>query len=144
MAIFFLLIGLEIEREIYIGELANLKNAALPLFAAVGGMVTPALIYLAFNFGQPAQNGFGIPMATDIAFAFGALSLLGNKVPAPIKVFLTAFAIADDLGAMTVIAFFYTEGFSLFYLVLSISVFGFLLILNWRGVNSIPAYLLAG
>ncbi len=144
MAIFFLLIGLEIEREIYIGELSNLKNAALPLFAAVGGMVTPALIYLAFNFGQPTQNGFGIPMATDIAFALGALSLLGNKVPASIKIFLTAFAIADDLGAMTVIAFFYTEGFSLFYLILSIAVFGFLLILNWRGVNSIPAYLLAG
>jgi Na+:H+ antiporter, NhaA family len=144
MAIFFLMIGLEIEREIYIGELSNLKNAALPLFAAVGGMLTPALIYLAFNFGQPTQNGFGIPMATDIAFALGALSLLGNKVPASIKIFLTAFAIADDLGAMTVIAFFYTEGFSLFYLVLSIAVFGFLLILNWRGVNSIPAYLLAG
>jgi len=144
MAIFFLLIGLEIEREIYIGELSDLKNASLPLFAAVGGMVTPALIFLAFNYGQPTQNGFGIPMATDIAFALGALALLGDKVPVSIKIFLTAFAIVDDLGAMTVIAFFYTEGFSISYLLLSLAVFLFLLFLNWRGVKSIPAYLLSG
>jgi NhaA family Na+:H+ antiporter len=144
MAIFFLLIGLEIEREIYIGELSDLKNASLPLFAAVGGMVTPALIFLAFNYGQPTQNGFGIPMATDIAFALGALALLGDKVPVSIKIFLTAFAIVDDLGAMTVIAFFYTEGFSISYLLLSLAVFLFLLFLNWRGVKSIPAYLMSG
>lgn len=144
MAIFFLLIGLEIEREIYIGELSDLKNASLPLFAAVGGMVTPALIFLALNYGQPTQNGFGIPMATDIAFALGALALLGSRVPASIKIFLTAFAIVDDLGAMAVIAFFYADGFSLAYLLMAVGVYVFLLILNKLGVNSIPAYLLLG
>ena len=144
MAIFFLLIGLEIEREIYIGELSDLKNASLPLFAAAGGMVTPALIFLTLNYGQPTQNGFGIPMATDIAFALGALALLGSRVPASIKIFLTAFAIVDDLGAMAVIAFFYADGFSLSYLLLALGVYIFLLILNKLGVNSIPAYLLLG
>ncbi len=144
MAIFFLLIGLEIEREIYIGELSDLKNASLPLFAAVGGMIVPALIFLSLNYGQPTQNGFGIPMATDIAFALGALALLGNRVPASIKIFLTAFAIVDDLGAMAVIAFFYADGFSLAYLLMAVGVYVFLLILNKLGVNSIPAYLLLG
>ncbi len=144
MAIFFLLIGLEIEREIYIGELSEWKNASLPLFAAVGGMIVPALIFLSLNYGQPTQNGFGIPMATDIAFALGALALLGNRVPASIKIFLTAFAIVDDLGAMAVIAFFYAENFSLAYLLMAIGVYVFLLILNRLGVNSIPAYLLLG
>ena len=144
MAIFFLLIGLEIEREIYIGELSELKNASLPLFAAVGGMIVPALIFLSLNYGQPTQNGFGIPMATDIAFALGALALLGNRVPASIKIFLTAFAIVDDLGAMAVIAFFYAEDFSLAYLLMAVGVYVFLLILNRLGVNSIPAYLLFG
>ncbi len=144
MAIFFLLIGLEIEREIYIGELSDLKNASLPFFAAVGGMIIPALIFLSLNYGQPTQNGFGIPMATDIAFALGALALLGNRVPASIKIFLTAFAIVDDLGAMAVIAFFYADGFSLAYLLMAVGVYVFLLILNKLGVNSIPAYLLLG
>jgi NhaA family Na+:H+ antiporter len=144
MAIFFLLIGLEIEREIYIGELSEWKNASLPLFAAVGGMIVPALIFLSLNYGQPTQNGFGIPMATDIAFALGALALLGNRVPASVKIFLTAFAIVDDLGAMAVIAFFYAEDFSLAYLLMAIGVYVFLLILNRLGVNSIPAYLLPG
>lgn len=144
MAIFFLLIGLEIEREIYIGELSEWKNASLPLFAAVGGMIVPALIFLSLNYGQPTQNGFGIPMATDIAFALGALALLGNRVPASIKIFLTAFAIVDDLGAMAVIAFFYADGFSLAYLLMAVGVYVFLLILNKLGVNSIPAYLLLG
>ncbi len=144
MAVFFLLIGLEIEREIYCGELANLKNASLPIFAALGGMLTPALIYLVLNRGTATQNGFGIPMATDIAFALGALALLGNRVPASIKIFLAAFAIIDDLGAMLVIALFYAEGFSLTYLLLALAVFAFLLLLNRRGVNSIPVYLLLG
>jgi NhaA family Na+:H+ antiporter len=144
MAVFFLLIGLEIEREIYCGELSDLKNASLPIFAALGGMLMPALFYLVLNQGKPTQNGFGIPMATDIAFALGALALLGNKVPASIKIFLTAFAIIDDLGAMLVIAFFYAEGFSLTYLLLALAVFAFLLLLNRRGVNSIPVYLLLG
>lgn len=144
MTIFFLMIGLEIEREIYIGELSGWKNASLPLFAAIGGMVTPALIFLALNYGQPTQNGFGIPMATDIAFALGALSLLGSRVPVSIKIFLTAFAIVDDLGAMAVIALFYAKGFSLTYLLMALGVFILLLILNRIGVNSIPAYLLPG
>jgi NhaA family Na+:H+ antiporter len=144
MAIFFLMIGLEIEREIYIGELSDLKNASLPIFAALGGMLVPALFYIGLNQGKPTQNGFGIPMATDIAFALGALTLLGDKVPTSIKVFLAAFAIIDDLGAMVVIALFYAEGFSLVYLLLALAVFGFLLLLNRRGVNSIPVYLLFG
>jgi NhaA family Na+:H+ antiporter len=144
MAVFFLLIGLEIEREIYCGELSDFKNASLPIFAALGGMLTPALFYLVFNHGAPTQNGFGIPMATDIAFALGALALLGNRVPASIKVFLTAFAIIDDLGAMLVIALFYAKGFSLIYLLLALAVFAFLLLLNRRGVDSIPVYLLLG
>ncbi len=144
MAVFFLLIGLEIEREIYVGELSDLKNASLPIFAAMGGMLVPALIYLALNLGKSTQNGFGIPMATDIAFALGALTLLGDKVPTSIKVFLAAFAIIDDLGAMLVIAFFYADGFSLSYLLLAFAVFAFLLLLNRRGVNSLPTYLLLG
>ena len=144
MAVFFLLIGLEIEREIYCGELSDLKNASLPIFAALGGMLTPALIYLALNRGTATQNGFGIPMATDFAFALGALALLGNRVPASIKIFLTAFAIIDDLGAMLVIAFFYAEGFSLTYLLLALAVFAFLLVLNRIGVNSLLVYLLLG
>jgi NhaA family Na+:H+ antiporter len=144
MAIFFLLIGLEIEREIYIGELSDLKNALLPIFAALGGMLVPALIHLSLNMGRPTQNGFGIPTATDIAFALGALSLLGSRVPAALKVFLTAFAIIDDLGAMMVIAFFYSDGFSWTYLLLALAVFGFLLLLNWWGVDRIAAYLIPG
>jgi NhaA family Na+:H+ antiporter len=144
MAVFFLLIGLEIEREIYCGELSDLKNASLPIFAALGGMLTPALIYLVLNLGKPTQNGFGIPMATDIAFALGALALLGNRVPTSIKIFLTAFAIIDDLGAMLVIALFYAEGFSLIFLLMALMVFAFLVLLNKRGVNSIPVYLLLG
>jgi Na+:H+ antiporter, NhaA family len=144
MAVFFLMIGLEIEREIYCGELADLKNAALPIFAALGGMLIPAGIYLGVNLGKPTQNGFGIPMATDIAFALGALALIGSRIPSSIKIFLTAFAIIDDLGAMVVIALFYAEGFSLTYLLLALAIFILLLFLNRRGVNSIPIYLLVG
>lgn len=107
MAIFFLLIGLELEREIYIGELSNFKKASLPIFGAIGGMLVPALIYMLFNFGTNTQAGGGIPMATDIAFAVGVLSLLGNKVPTALKVFLVALAVIDDLGAILVIALFY-------------------------------------
>lgn len=107
MAIFFLLIGLELEREIYIGELSNFKKASLPIVGAIGGMLVPALIYMIFNFGTDTQAGGGIPMATDIAFAVGVLSLLGNKVPTALKVFLVALAVIDDLGAILVIALFY-------------------------------------
>src|SRR5688572_23120592 len=110
MAVFFLLIGLEIERELYIGELSDLKNATLPIFAAVGGMVTPAILYYLCNLGTETQAGVGIPMATDIAFALGVLSLLGSRVPVSLKVFLTALAILDDLGAILIIALFYSSG----------------------------------
>lgn len=144
MAVFFLLIGLEIERELYVGELSRPQNAILPVFAAVGGMLAPALIYLALNLGKPTRQGFGIPMATDIAFSLGVLSLLGRRVPSSVKVFLAAFAIMDDLGAMLVIALFYAQGISLLYLGLAMLVFALLVFMNRRGVNSISAYLLPG
>jgi NhaA family Na+:H+ antiporter len=144
MAIFFLLIGLEIERELYIGELSSPKNASLPIFAAVGGMLTPALLYLFFNYGTATQRGFGIPMATDIAFALGALSLLGKKIPAALKVFLTALAIIDDLGAIIVIAIFYVSDFSLFYLLIALGIFGGLLVLNRLRVYRLAFYLIPG
>src|SRR5206468_3112647 len=104
MTIFFLLIGLELEREIYIGELSDFKNAGLPIFAAIGGMLVPATLFLLLNYGTATQDGAGIPMATDIAFALGILSLLGSRVPPTLKVFLTALAVIDDLGAILVIA----------------------------------------
>lgn len=111
MALFFFLVGLEIKRELMIGELSTFRRALLPILAAVGGMVAPALIYVAFNASGPAHKGWGIPMATDIAFSLGVLALLGSRVPIGIKVFLTALAIADDLGAVMVIAIFYTPDF---------------------------------
>ena len=144
MAIFFLLIGLEIEREIYVGELSNLKNASLPIVAAIGGMVVPALFHFLFNRGTETQNGFGVPMATDIAFALGVLALLGNRAPVSLKVFLTALAIIDDLGAIAVIAIFYVGDFSFMYLLLALAVYGGLLILNRLGVRALPFYLIPG
>jgi Na+:H+ antiporter, NhaA family len=144
MAVFFLLIGLEIEREIYIGELSDLKNASLPIFAAVGGMAMPALLYFLINRGTLTQNGFGIPMATDIAFALAVLGLLGNRVPPALKVFLTALAIIDDLGAILMIALFYVGDFSFLYLILSLTIFFGLIVLNRLGVNSLAAYLIPG
>jgi Na+:H+ antiporter, NhaA family len=144
MVVFFLLIGLEIEREIYIGELSDPKNASLPIFAAIGGMAIPALIYLWINWGTDTQEGFGIPMATDIAFALGVLALLGNKVPPALKVFLTALAIIDDLGAILMIALFYVIDFSFLYLMLALAVFAGLLVLNRMGVNSLAFYLIPG
>lgn len=144
MTIFFLLIGLEIERELYIGELSNPKNASLPIIAAIGGMVTPALFHFLINRGTATIGGAGIPMATDIAFALGVLALLGNRVPVSLKVFLAALAIIDDLGAILVIALFYQRDFSLVYFTLSIGFYVGLLVLNRFGVNRLSAYLIPG
>jgi len=144
MAIFFLLIGLEIERELYSGELSHPKNASLPILAAIGGMVVPALFHFLFNNGTITQGGAGIPMATDIAFALGVLALLGDRVPLSLKVFLAALAIMDDLGAILVIALFYQRDFSLFYFTLAISVYILLLGFNRLGVNRLSAYLIPG
>ncbi len=109
MALFFFVVGLEIKREILIGELSSLRKASLPVVAAIGGMVVPALVYVAFNAGEETLRGWGIPMATDIAFALGILALLARGVPIGLKVFLTAVAIIDDIGAVLVIALFYTS-----------------------------------
>ena len=144
MAIFFLLIGLELEREVYIGELSKLKDAILPIFGALGGMLLPALLYLVFNASTPTRSGFGIPMATDIAFAVGILSLLGNRVPLSIKIFLTALAVIDDLGAIIMIAVFYTKTIYFTNLLLSLSIFVLLLIMNRLKVKSIILYLIGG
>jgi Na+:H+ antiporter, NhaA family len=144
MTIFFLLIGLELEREIYGGELSNIKNATLPIFGALGGMIIPASIFLVLNFGTATQNGAGIPMATDIAFAIGILSLLGNRVPTSLKIFLTALAVIDDLGAILVIAIFYTETISFLYLGMAFGIMGILFILNRKNVHSLIPYLIGG
>jgi NhaA family Na+:H+ antiporter len=144
MTIFFLLIGLELEREIYEGELSNIKDALLPIFAALGGMAVPAGLYLLLNYGTVAQAGAGIPMATDIAFALGILSLLGNRVPLSLKIFLTALAVIDDLGAIMVIAIFYTKTIlwsNLFYALGTMLV---LFILNRMKIKSLIPYLIGG
>ena len=144
MVIFFLLIGLELEREIYVGELSTVKKASLPLFGALGGMLLPAGIFLIFNFGTPSAAGAGIPMATDIAFAIGILSLLGNRVPVALKIFLTALAVIDDLGAILVIAFFYTNELSLIDLGISLGIFALLLVLNRLKIRNLILYLIGG
>jgi NhaA family Na+:H+ antiporter len=133
MAIFFLLIGLELKRELYNGELSNFRNVLLPIFAAVGGIALPALIHFALNSGTPTQTGIGIPMATDIAFALGVLALLGNRVPASLKVFLTALAVMDDLGEIIVIAVFYTAKLSILYLFGALGAWLLLICLNRFG-----------
>ncbi|MES2679722.1 MAG: Na+/H+ antiporter NhaA [Bacteroidota bacterium] len=144
MTIFFLLVGLEIEREVYIGELSNIRKSLLPIIAAIGGMLVPALIHFSMNSGTSTQSGFGIPMATDIAFSLAILSLLGKRVPASLKVFLTALAIIDDLGAIVVIALFYSKGFSSLYFGIAIGLFGLMLVLNRLKVYRIWLYLLIG
>lgn len=144
MAIFFLLIGLELEREIYAGELSDIKSATLPIFAALGGMLVPAGIYLLLNYGTPTQSGAGIPMATDIAFALAALSLLGSRVPASLKVFLTALAVIDDLGAILIIAIFYSKGLSFLNLGIALGIFLALGLLNRLKVRNIMPYLVGG
>ena len=143
MAVFFLLIGLELERELYNGELSNFKNALLPIFAALGGIAFPALIHFSFNAGTPTQAGIGIPMATDIAFAIGVLAILGSRIPASLKIFLTALAVIDDLCAIVVIAVFYTAKLSVFYLVGALAVWALLISLNhFFKVMSLAPYLL--
>ena len=144
MTIFFLLIGLELEREIYQGELSNIKDALLPIFGAIGGMIIPAAIFLLFNFGTETQSGAGIPMATDIAFALGILSLLGNRVPTSLKIFLTALAVIDDLGAIMIIAIFYTKALFWSNLIIALGFFSFLLVLNRLKVRNLIPYLIGG
>lgn len=144
MAIFFLLIGLEIERELYIGELSDPKNASLPIAAAIGGMAIPALLHFLFNHGTATVDGAGIPMATDIAFALGILALLGSRIPISLKIFLTALAIIDDLGAIVVIALFYVSDFSLHYFASALGIFSLLLILNRLNVKWLSVYLALG
>jgi NhaA family Na+:H+ antiporter len=145
MAIFFFLVGLEIKRELMVGELSTAKQAALPVIAAIGGMVVPAVIYSVINWTDDiALHGWAIPAATDIAFAVGVLALLGTRVPTALKVFLLALAIIDDLGAIIIIAFFYTSSLSLVALGLAAIGVALLAILNFRGVTHIASYVLVG
>lgn len=144
MVIFFFVVGLEIKREVVDGELAGLRRASLPVVIALGGMIAPALIYVAFNRGGPNAAGWGVPMATDIAFALGALAILGDRVPAALRVILMAFAVADDLGAIAVIAVFYTESLSLGALGVAIGLVLLVLVMRRLGVLDIGPYLVVG
>jgi NhaA family Na+:H+ antiporter len=145
MAVFFLLVGLELERELYNGELSDFRNALLPIAAAAGGICIPALLHFTLNGGAPTQGGMGIPMATDIAFALGVLALLGSRVPASLKIFLTALAVIDDLGAIVVIALFYTARLEPGYLFGALAVWGALVCLNrFARVMALLPYLLGG
>lgn len=144
MAVFFLLIGLEIKRELVTGELNSARKAALPAAAAIGGMVAPAILFLMLAGGPEFRRGWGIPMATDIAFALGCLRALGARVPASLLVLLTALAIIDDLGAILVIALFYTANLSVASLVASAVLVGALVLMNRRGVHALGPYLLVG
>ena len=144
MAVFFLLVGLEIKRELVEGELSSFKNASLPIFAAVGGMLVPAVIYSIFNTGTEYSNGWGIPMATDIAFSLAIISMLGKKIPNSIKIFLAALAIVDDLGAILVIAIFYTDQIHWTYLLLSFGVTALLFILKFLKVTKTIFYIIPG
>ena len=144
MTVFFLLVGLEIEREFYAGELKSIRKALLPIIAAAGGMLVPALIHFYFNQGTATQSGFAIPMATDIAFALGVLSLAGNRVPLSIKIFLTALAIIDDLGAILMIAIFYTHHLKMNFLIAALLIFIALLLFNKFKINRLIFYILPG
>ncbi|BCZ46744.1 Na(+)/H(+) antiporter NhaA [Clostridium gelidum] len=144
MAIFFLVVGMEIKREVVFGELKSLKNTILPISAAIGGMIVPAIIYALFNYKEPTISGWGIPMATDIAFALGILSLVGRKAPKGIIVFLTALAIVDDLGAIIVIAIFYTSQISWIALIIGLIVFIALILVSKFKVKFIPIYIALG
>jgi len=140
MALFFFVVGLELKREIMVGELSDLRQAALPIIAAIGGMVVPALIYLAFNHGTEAAHGWGVPMATDIAFAVGVLVLLASRVPKSLITFLVALAIADDLGAVLVIALFYSQDLALNWLLVSVALVVILMSLNFSGIRKAMPY----
>jgi NhaA family Na+:H+ antiporter len=144
MVVFFFLVGLEIKREMMVGELSSVRAATLPIAAAAGGMVFPAIIYVAFNAGGPGSAGWGIPMATDIAFALGVLALMGPRVPLGLKVFLAALAIADDLGAVLVIALFYTDDLNLGMLGIGAVIVGVLVLANRLGVRRPGAYAVMG
>jgi len=144
MGIFFLFVGLEIKREMVEGELSSFKKASLPILAALGGILPPALIYFAFNAGTKTAGGWAIPMATDIAFALAIISMLGRRVPSSLKIFLSALAIVDDLIAILVIAIFYSTDIQYTYLLYAFAVFAFLLLLNKLKVKSLTAYLIPG
>jgi len=144
MTIFFLLIGLELERQIYKGELSNFKDALLPIFGGFGGMLVPVGIFLLFNYETEAQSGAGIPMATDIAFALGILSLLGNRVPISLKIFLTALAVIDDLGAILIIAIFYSKTLLWTNLFIALGIFALLLLFNRLKVRNLIPYIIGG
>ena len=144
MAVFFFVVGLELKREIVAGELSNLRKALLPIAAAIGGMIAPAIIYFSLNSSGEVRHGWGIPMATDIAFALGVLFLLGNKIPLSLKVFLTALAIVDDLGAVLVIAFFYTSNISILSLLIGIAILLIMYLGNRIGIRSILFYAILG
>jgi NhaA family Na+:H+ antiporter len=144
MVIFFFVVGLEIKREMLVGELSSAKKAALPIAAALGGMIFPALIYTMFNFGSDSASGWGIPMATDIAFVVGILALLGNRVPLALKIFILALAIVDDLGAVLVIAIFYTSNISFTSLLIAAGLIVLLIAMNRMGVRNLFVYTLVG
>jgi len=140
MTLFFLLIGFEIEREIYVGELSSIKKALLPIFAALGGMIVPALIYISFNYNTGSISGFGIPMATDIAFSLTILTIIASRIPSSLKIFLTAVAIIDDIGAIIIIAVFYTKGFSFLYLTIALAIFLLLIVFNRKKIKNLLFY----
>ncbi len=144
MAIFFLVVGLEVKRELLVGELASFRRAILPVLAALGGMVVPALIYLAFNYGTPAQRGWGVPLATDIAFSLAILTALGKRIPLALRIFLASLAIADDIGGVLVIAVAYTQMLHLGWLVVTAVLFLVGLGMNRLGIVRLPFYLLLG
>jgi NhaA family Na+:H+ antiporter len=144
MSIFFFLVGLEIKREVLIGELSSLRQAAFPFIAAMGGTIVPALFYLSVTHGSPAQKGWGIPMATDIAFALGVLTLLGSRVPVSLKIFVTALAIVDDIIAVLVIALFYTDRIQLFSLAIGLAGVALCFVINLLGVNKPAIYAAIG
>lgn len=144
MVIFFFVVGLEIKRELLVGELSSAKKAALPIAAALGGMIFPALIYIIFNFGSEGSTGWGIPMATDIAFVVGILALLGNRVPLSLKIFILALAIVDDIGAVLVIAIFYTSDISLISLAIAAALLVVLVVMNRMGVRNLLIYTIVG